>query len=94
MIAVDRRRRGRRVQRAEHEVAGLGRLDGDGDRLEIAQLADQDDVRVLAQRRAQRVLERVGVRVHLALVDQALLVLVHELDRILDRDDVILRASG
>ena len=27
---------------------------------------------------------------HLALVDQALLVLVHELDRILDRDDVIL----
>ena len=29
---------------------------------------------------------------HLALVDQALLVLVHELDRILDGDDVIVAA--
>ena len=92
--AVDRRRRGRRVQRAEHEVAGLRRLDGDRHRLEIAHLADEHDVRIFAQRRAQRVLERVGVRAHLALVDQALLVLVHELDRILDRDDVILRACG
>ena len=88
--AVDGRRRRRRVQRAEHQVAGLRRLDRDRDGLEVAQLADQDDVRILAQRRAQRVLERVGVRAHLALVDQALLVLVDELDRILDRDDVIL----
>ena len=72
--AVDRRRRGRRVQRAEHQVAGLRRLDRDGDGLQVAQLADQHDVGILAQRRAQRVLERVGVDVHLALVDQALLV--------------------
>ena len=56
--AIDRRRRGRRVQRAEHQVAGLGRLDRDRHRLEVAHLADQDDVRILAQRRAQRVLER------------------------------------
>ena len=56
---IDRRRRGRRVKRAEDEMAGLGRLDGDGHRLQIAQLADQDDVGVFAQRRAQRVLERV-----------------------------------
>ena len=63
----------RRVQRAEHQVAGLGRLDRDRDRLEVAHLADQDDVGILAQRRAQRVLERLGVRVDLALVDQALL---------------------
>ena len=69
---------------------GLGGLDRDRDGLEVAQLADQHDVGILAQRRAQRVLERVGVRAHLALVDQALLVRVHELDRILDRDDVIL----
>ena len=69
---------------------GFCRLDGDGDRLQVAQLADEDDVGVLAQRRAQRVLERVRVGVHFALVDQALLVLVHELDRIFDRDDVIL----
>ena len=85
---------GGRVQRAEHQVAGLGGLDGDRDRLEVAHLADQHDVGVLAQRRAQRVLEPVGVRVHLALVDQALLVLVHELDRVLDRDDVVVTRRG
>ena len=34
-------------------------------------------------------LKRVGVLADLALVDQALLVLVHELDRVLDRDDVV-----
>ena len=60
---------------------GFGRFDGDRDGLQVAQLADQHDVRILAQRRPQRVLERVGVRVDLALVDQALLVLVDELDR-------------
>ena len=84
---VDARRR--RVQRAEHEMPGFGGLDRDRDGLEVAQLADQDDVGILAQRRAQRILERVGVGAHLALVDQALLVAVHELDRILDRDDVL-----
>ena len=45
-------------------------------------------VRVLAQRRAQRFGERQRVRSDLALVDQALLRLVHELDRVLDREDV------
>ena len=69
--AIDGRRRGRRVQRAEHEVAGFRRLDRDRDRLEIAHFADQHDVRILAQRRAQRRLEAVGVRADLALVDQA-----------------------
>ncbi len=68
---------------------GLGdaqrRLDG----LEVAQLADQDDVGVLAQRGAQRRAEAVGVGVDLALVDQAALVRVHELDRVLDRQDVL-----
>ena len=87
---IDRRRGGRRVQRAEHQVSRLRRLDGNRNGLEIPQLADQHDVRIFAQRRPQRVLERIGVRVHFALIDQALLVFVHELDRVLDRDDVIL----
>ena len=87
--AIDGRRRGGRVQRAEHQVAGLRGLDRDRDGLEIAQLADQHDVGILAHRRAQRRLEAVGVRADLALVDQAALVLVHELDRVLDRDDVV-----
>ena len=70
-------------------MARLGGLDRNRHRLEIAHLADEDDVGILAQRRAQRALERVGVRPDLALVDEALLVVVHELDRILDRDDVV-----
>ena len=41
----------RRVQRPQHQVAGLGRGHREADRLQIAQLADQDDVRVLAQAR-------------------------------------------
>jgi hypothetical protein len=43
-----------RVQRREHEVAGQRRLHGDLRRLEIAYLADHDDVGILAQDRAQR----------------------------------------
>jgi hypothetical protein len=44
--------------------------------------------RVFAQRRAQRVVEAQCVRADLALVDQTLLGLVHELDRVLDRQHV------
>ena len=87
--AVDRAGRRRRVQRAEDEVARLRRLDGDRDGLEVAQLADEDDVGILAQRGAQRALERAGVHADLALRDDAPLVRMHELDRVLDRDDVI-----
>ena len=77
------------VQRAEREVAGLGDAQRRLHRLQVTHLADQHDVRVLAQRRAQRVGEALRVAVHLALVDQAPLVLVHELDRVLDGEDVV-----
>ena len=39
------------VQRREHEVAGERRLDGDAGGLGVADLADEDDVGVLAQDR-------------------------------------------
>ena len=52
--AADRARRVVGVQRRQHEVARQRRLDGDLRRLEVADFADQDDVRVLAQERAQR----------------------------------------
>ncbi len=45
------------------------------------------------KRGPQRALERLGVRPHLALVDQAPLVVVHELDRVFDRDDVVLAVA-
>src|SRR3970040_3172548 len=69
-------------------MAGLRGGQRQADGLQVAQLADQDVVGVLAQRRAQRLVEAVGVAVYLALVDQALLRGMHELDRILDRQDV------
>src|SRR3546814_6431847 len=61
------------MQGAEHQVAGFRGGQRQADGFQVAQLADQDVVRVLAQRRAQRLVEAVGVAVHLALVDQALL---------------------
>src|ERR687896_493386 len=43
----------------------------------------------MTPRSAQCVLERVGVDADLALRDDAALVRVYELDRVLDRDDVV-----
>ena len=77
------------MQGPEDEVARLGRLQRDGDGLQVSHLADEHDVRVLAERGAQRVLEAPRVGADLALVHQALLVRVHELDRILDGDEVV-----
>ena len=72
--AVHRARRARGVQRAEHEVARLGGGDRGGDRLEVAHLAEQDHVGVLAQRAADRLGERRDVGADLALRDDRLLV--------------------
>ena len=87
--AVDRLGRVDGVDRREHEVPGLGgrqrRLDG----LLVAHLADQDHVGVLAQHPSQRALEGGGVHADFALVDHRALVRVHELDRVLDRHDVL-----
>src|SRR6195256_3027496 len=52
--AVDGRRRAVGVQRPHDENAHLRRGDRDAHGLEVAQLADQDHVRVLAQRRVHR----------------------------------------
>jgi hypothetical protein len=82
--------RGRaRVQCAEHQVAGFGGGQRQADGLQVAHFADQDDVGVFAQRRAQRFAEAERVAMHFALVHQRALALVHELDRVLDRDDVV-----
>ena len=90
--AVDGWRRAVRVQRAHHENAHLGRGHRDAHRLEVAQLADQDDVRILAQGRVQRVREALAVHADLALTDETALALMHELDRVLDGEDVALHA--
>ena len=77
------------MQRAEHQVTGLGGGERQANGLQVAHLTDQDDIRILAQRRTQRLAEAERVAVHFALVDETALGLVHELDRILDGDDVI-----
>jgi pilus retraction protein PilT len=86
---VDGRGRVLGVKGGEDEVAGLGGGECGRDRLEVAHLADENHVGVLPQRRFQRFGEARRVRADLALVDDAALVPVHELDRILDGENVV-----
>ncbi len=71
-------------------MAGLGGGERQRNGLEVAQLADRDDVGILAQRRLQGAGEAPRVAADLALVDDAAHRRVQVLDRIFDRDDVIL----
>ena len=71
------------------KMAGFGEGDGVVHALAGAHLADHDHVRRLAQGVLQRVVPAVGVDADFALRDDAALVLVHELDRVLDRDDMV-----
>ena len=87
--AVDRLGRGTRMHRREHEVTGFRGREREPDRLEIAHLSNEHNVRILAQRRPQRRAEAERVAVDLALVDEAVPALMQKFDRILDRDDVI-----
>ncbi len=73
------------VQGGEHQVAGERRLDGDAAGLQIPDLADHDDVRVLPQERPQRRGERQADLVaHQHLVDPHQVVL----DRVFGGHDV------
>ena len=70
-------------------MAGLGRLQRRLGALGITELADQDHVGVLTQGAAKRGEVRLRVDPDLTLVDDAALVVVQDLDRVLDRDDVL-----
>ncbi len=76
------------VQGREHQVTGLGSREGGAHGLHVAYLTDQDHVRVLPHRGTERNGEVGSVVADLALGDDRLLVLVQDLDRVLDRDDV------
>ena len=76
------------MQCAEGEVAGFRDAQRGFDGFQIAHFADQHHVRVFTKRGAQGVGEALGVRVQFALVHHAVLVHVHELDRVLDGEDV------
>src|SRR3989344_1438421 len=77
------------VQSAEYQVTGFRCGQGQADGFQVTHLADQDDIRVFPQRRAQGFGEAAGVAVHLTLVDQALFRLVNELDWVFDGEDVV-----
>jgi len=70
------------------KVARLGGGQCHRDRLEVTELADQDDVGVLAQHPTERLGERVRVLADLALGDDRALVVVQEFDRVLHGHDV------
>ena len=76
------------MQRAEHQVACFGSRHGQANGFQVAHFAHQNRVRVFTQRRLQRCRKRQRHRPHFALVDQALLGFVHELDRVFHREDV------
>ena len=76
------------MQRAQHEVAGLGHRKRRLDRVEVAHLADEQNVWVGTKGGADAAHERAGIEPDLALLDRRHVVLVYVLDRVLDRDDV------
>ena len=77
------------VQRGEHQMPGLCCSERNRNGLQVAQLTDQDHIGVLPQHVPERVGEAVGVRADLALIHERHLVAVQELDRVLDRHDVV-----
>jgi hypothetical protein len=77
-----------RVQRAEHEVTGFRRAQGDAHGFAIAHFADQNDLGSLAQRGAQTGSKTTEVRAEFALVERGLHVRMHIFDRVFQRDDV------
>jgi hypothetical protein len=76
------------MERGEDQVAGVRGLERGIQGLEVANLTDEDDVRVLPQHAAQRLAERRRVRADFTLVDVAVDVAMEEFDGILDRDHV------
>ena len=76
------------VQGAQQQVAGFRRGDGGGNGLDITHFTQHDDVRRLAQGRAQGAGKGGSISGHFALADQALLVGMQVFDRIFDGDDM------
>src|SRR5210317_1228803 len=70
-------------------MARLSRSERESNSLEVAQLADHNNVGIFTQRRAQRVRETACVAMHLALIDQAALTFMNEFDRVFDGQNML-----
>ena len=77
------------MERGEDQVTRLRRGQGDRYSLQVAHLADENDVGILAQGCPERSGERLGILADLDLLDQGLAVLVLVLEGIFDGDDVL-----
>ena len=84
----------RGVDRAEHQVARFGGVDGRHERFPVAHFAHQHDVGVFAHGVLHADVEVDDVEADLALVDQALVFGEHEFDRVFEREDVLAVAGG
>ncbi len=76
------------MQRAEDEHAGFRRGQGQRDGFQVAHFTDEHDVGIFAHGIFQAVGKARRVLADFALRDDAELVRMHELDRLLDGDDV------
>ncbi len=86
--AVDGLGRARSMQCPKDDVTGFRGGECELNGFKIAHFADQNDIRVFTQRRPQGVGKRMGMRSQLALIDQALLRRVDELDGIFDGENM------
>ena len=77
------------MDRAEHQVARLGGVDGRHERLSVAHFAHQHHVGIFADGVLHADLEILHVQADLALVDQALVLGEDEFDRVFEREDVL-----
>ena len=77
------------VQGAEDHVTGFRSTDCRFDGFQVTKLTDQDHVGVLPQRSTNRFAETWHVHADFTLVDRRFNVVVIKLDRVFDRDDVV-----
>ena len=77
------------MERAKNKMPRLGGGQSKTDCLKVTHLAHQNNVGILAQSRAQRFRETQRVAVDFSLIHQAPLALMDKLDRILNREDMV-----
>src|SRR5581483_9511245 len=86
--AMDGLARVDRVQRRENNVTGFGSGECDLHRFAVANFADENDFGRLAQGRTQTFGKIWEIPAELALIEDATMVRMHVLDRVLQGDDV------
>ncbi len=77
-----------RVQGRKHQMTRFRRSDSRTERFKFSHFSDENDVRVLSKRHAQRRGKPLCGQPNLVLIDNGKLVSVHVVDRVFQRNDV------